>query len=146
MVLCRHKHSGWEILLLHAGGPFYAHRDDGAWTIPKGEVDPGETPQQAAWREFAEETGWPPPPMHRALPLPPFAVTPVKILHAWLAKGDADPTQLRSATFLWKGRAYPEADRAAWFPLEHSRAKLFRGQAPLVNYVQQVLATTVLLD
>lgn len=142
IVLCRRQNSGWQILLLHPGGPFYAHRDDGAWTIPKGEVEPGEEPLAAAWREFTEETGFPPPASAVPVPLPPFRVTASKILHAWFVEGDADPAQLRSATFTARGRLYPEADRAAWFSLEHSRSKLFSGQLPLLDYLQQVLTST----
>ena len=139
VVLCRRKNLQWEILLLHSGGPLYARRDDGAWTIPKGEVEPGEEPMEAAWREFTEETGLIPPAREKAVPLAPLAVTPGKILYAWLVEGEADLSRFRSATFVWKGHAFPEADRAAWFSLEQSLTKLFRGQAPLVASIQQAL-------
>jgi predicted NUDIX family NTP pyrophosphohydrolase len=128
-----------EILLLHAGGPFYARRDDGAWSIPKGEIEPGEEPLMAAWREYEEETGFPALRESALVALPPTKVTPAKLLHAWLVEGDVDPGQLRSGTFEWKGRHYPEADRAGWFTLEQARVKMFRGQAALLEQIQRAL-------
>jgi len=135
----RQAAGGVEIFLLHSGGPHYARRDDGAWTIPKGELEPGEQPLAAAWREFTEETGFAPPPEPRPVPLPALRVTQSKILHAWLVEGDADPARLRSVTFEWKGRHYPEADRAGWFTLEQARVKMFPGQRPLLALVEQAL-------
>jgi predicted NUDIX family NTP pyrophosphohydrolase len=138
IVLYRRK-PAVEILLLHAGGPFYARKDEGAWSIPKGEIEPGESPWEAAWREFAEETGFAAQPGAPAIALAPVRVTPAKTLHAWLVEGDADPGQLRSATFEWKGRHYPEADRAGWFTLEQAARKMFRGQIPLLELVRREL-------
>jgi len=143
IVLYRRKSSGCEIFLLHSGGPFYRRKDAGAWSIPKGEVEPGEDPLAAAWREFSEETGFPPLPAAPAVPLPPLRVTAAKILHAWLVEGDADPACLRSCTFLWKGREYPEADRAGWFTLEQARLKMFSGQVPLLRSMQDALPDLV---
>jgi predicted NUDIX family NTP pyrophosphohydrolase len=146
IVLFRRK-PAMKILLLHAGGPFYARKDDGAWTIPKGEIEPGEDPLAAAWREFEEETGFAATPHAPAIALPPLRVTSSKLLHAWLVEGDADAAALRSNTFEWKGRHYPEADRAAWFTLEQAHAKMFSGQKPLLFPIALQLAdpSTVLL-
>lgn len=141
MVLYRRK-AELEIFLLHSGGPFYSRKDDGAWSIPKGEREPGEDALAAAWREFEEETGWPRPVGAATVALPPLRITAVKILHAWLVEGDADPARLRSATFQWKGRHYPEADRAGWFTLEQARRKMFSGQMPLLELVRAALAST----
>lgn len=138
IVLYRRK-PGLEILLLHSGGPFYARKDDGAWSIPKGEIEPGEEPLAAAWREFEEETGFPPLRHQPAIALRPLRVTAAKILHAWLVEGDVDAGSLRSSTFAWKGRWFPEADRAAWFPLEQAKVKMFSGQAPLLEQIRTAL-------
>jgi predicted NUDIX family NTP pyrophosphohydrolase len=128
-----------EILLLHSGGPFYARKDDGAWSIPKGEIEPGENALAAAWREYEEETGFAPVPREPAIALAPLRVTASKVLHAWLVEGDADPAELRSGTFEWKGRLFPEADRAAWFTLEQAKVKMFSGQTPLLEQIQRAL-------
>jgi predicted NUDIX family NTP pyrophosphohydrolase len=139
IVLYRRKSPEVEILLLHSGGPFYVRKDDGAWSIPKGEIEPGEDALAAAWREYAEETGFPPLPDAAAIALAPFKATASKTLHAWLVEGDVDPALLRSNTFEWKGRIYPEADRAGWFTLEQAKVKMFSGQAPLLEQVRAAL-------
>jgi predicted NUDIX family NTP pyrophosphohydrolase len=130
--------AGVELLLVHPGGPFWARKDEGAWTIPKGELATGEEPLQAARREFNEETGV-------TLDGPALALAPVrqaggKTVHAFAIEHDFDVTALRSNTFEleWPPRsgvkrAYPEVDRAAWFTPDEARAKLLRGQVPLVD-------------
>jgi predicted NUDIX family NTP pyrophosphohydrolase len=139
IVLYRRKPDGQiEIFLLHSGGPLFRRRDD-AWTIPKGEAHAGEDLLAAAWREWQEETGFPPVDSAPAVALPPFPVTASKRLHAWLVEGDACPDRLHSAVFEWRGRHYPEADRAGWFTLEQARQKMFRGQRPLLDHVTAAL-------
>ena len=122
-----------EVLLVHPGGPFWARKDDGAWSIPKGEVEAGEDLLASARREFTEETGFP-------VAGPFIALTPLrqrsgKVIHAWAFEGDADPARLRSNTFSleWPPKSgrqqeFPEADRAAWFSLARAAEKSVPGQ------------------
>lgn len=134
-----------EFLLVHPGGPFFANKDAGAWTIPKGLVERGEDPFATAKREFVEETGF-------ALPDGPFVELGAidqkggKRVLAWAAIGDADPTTLRSNTFEleWPPksglrRAFPEVDRARWFDLEGARVKLLAAQVPLLDRARLLL-------
>lgn len=128
-----------EVLLAHPGGPFWARRDDGAWSIPKGEVDDGEDPYAAARREFAEELGAAPPDSE-PLALGEVRLKSRKRVVAWAMEGDFEPGQLVSMTFEveWPPRSgriesYPEVDRVAWFDLEAARVKLNAGQVPLLD-------------
>lgn len=129
LVLYRVRHGVIEVLLVHPGGPFWVKRDDGAWTIPKGELDAGEVPLQAARREFREETGLDVEgPFH---PLPPVRQAGGKRVHAFAVEGDCDATALTSATFEleWPPRSgrvqrFPEVDRAAWFTIAQASQKL----------------------
>jgi predicted NUDIX family NTP pyrophosphohydrolase len=135
-----------EVLLVHPGGPFWSRRDDGAWSIPKGEIDADEDPLVAAEREFVEELGSPP----RAAG-PPVALEPVrqkggKLVMAWAQQGDFDPVDLRSNTFEmeWPPRSghkqsFPEVDRAAWFRLEQAHRKLLDGQRPLLEQLARAV-------
>lgn len=132
----------WQVLLVHPGGPFWARRDLGAWSIAKGEYMPPEPPLQAAVREFEEETG------HR-LPGPFVALQPVrlksgKVFDAWATQADWDLSTFRSNTFELvnaKGvvRRYPEVDRIEWFGLEAARQKINAGQVPLLVQLQAIL-------
>ncbi|MGQ9921158.1 MAG: NUDIX domain-containing protein [Desulfobacca sp.] len=122
-----------EVFLVHPGGPFWAHRDQGAWSIPKGEYGPEEEPLAAARREFQEETGF--PAAGNFLPLTPQRQPSGKIIAAWAVEMDIDPGGLRCNTFLltWpphSGRIqeFPEVDRAAWFDLPTAREKIHPGQ------------------
>lgn len=141
LLLCRPvgNPGSLEFLLVHPGGPFFANKDAGAWTIPKGLVEHGEAPLATAKREFVEETGF-------ALPSGPFVELGGieqkggKRVLAWAAIGDADPSTLRSNTFEleWPPRsglrrAFPEVDRAQWFDLERARPKLLAAQLPLLE-------------
>ncbi len=126
LLLYRLKDGVLEVFLVHPGGPFWAHKDLGAWSIPKGEFESGEDPQGAARREFTEETS-----LTAAgdfVPLKPLKQPSGKIVHAWAVKGDADPARVRSNSFVFKGREYPEVDRAAWFGLAEARTKMLPGQ------------------
>src|SRR5262245_49800783 len=120
LLLFRERSTGPEVLLVHPGGPFWARKDAGAWSIPKGEIGDDEDPLSAAWREFQEETGF--TAGQQAIRLPPLRLPSRKILHAWAVRGDADPAALHSNTFPleWPPKSgrmqeFPEVDRAAWF-------------------------------
>ena len=145
VILYRFGNAGLEVFLVHPGGPFWARRDDGAWSIPKGEFADPEPAEEAARREFAEETGW-------ALttpltPLPPIEQSRAKTIHPFAARADFDPAQLRSNVFEmeWPPRSgrmatFPEVDRAAWFSLEDAQRKIIAGQKPLLETVRQLAA------
>ena len=120
-----------EVFLVHPGGPFWARKDDGAWSIPKGEINSDEEPLAAAKRELAEETGITVD--GDFLRLTPVRQKSGKIVHAWAVRGDADPAGITSNTFTYNGREYPEVDRAAWFSLAEARRKLLPGQVPLLD-------------
>jgi len=128
-----------EVLIAHPGGPFWARRDDGAWSVPKGEYTDDEDPWVAAQREFAEELGSPPPDGPRR-ELTPVRQSGGKVVTAFAVRGDFDVTSARSNTFEmeWpKGsgrmREFPEIDRAGWFPVAVARRKLLAGQRPLLD-------------
>ena len=134
----RRREGAIEVLLVHPGGPFWARKDAGAWSIPKGEIDPTEDPLGAARREFAEEIGF--PAEGRFQPLAPITQAGGKIVQAWAVEGDVDPAGLRSNTFSieWPPRSgrqatFPEIDRAAWFLLEIARRKINPAQAALLD-------------
>lgn len=132
-----------EVLLVHPGGPFYAKKDAGVWTIPKGELEAGEDPLVAARREFEEETGV-------AVEGPFVALTPVKLksgklVHAWAVLGDCDPDQIRGNRFSmeWPPRSgafreFPEIDRAAFFRLAEARTKIHGAQVPLLDELNRI--------
>ncbi|WP_222266025.1 NUDIX domain-containing protein [Modestobacter marinus] len=134
-----------EVLLGHMGGPFWARKDDGAWSIPKGEHGPEEDPLAVAHREFEEELGAPVP-AEELLPLGELRAG-AKLLRIWTAEGDLDASAARSNTFTieWPPRSgrlqeFPEIDRAAWFPLEQARVKLVKGQVPFLDRLAGLLA------
>lgn len=123
-----------EVLLAHPGGPFWRRRDLGAWSIPKGAIEPGEDAETAARREFAEETGH--APQGPALSLGEARQPSGKIIEAFALAGDWDPQKLVSNSFemRWPPRsthlvAFPEIDRAAWFALPEARERILKGQA-----------------
>jgi predicted NUDIX family NTP pyrophosphohydrolase len=130
---------GVEVLLAHMGGPFWARKDEGAWTIPKGEHADDEEGLAAARREFAEELGAPPPD-GPAVELGEVRQSGGKRVTAWAVAGDFDPSEVVSNTFEmeWPPRsgrmqAFPEVDRAAWFDVDTARRKLVKGQVPLLD-------------
>lgn len=142
ILLYRHGGAGLEVLLVHPGGPFWAKKDDGAWSIPKGEYTPGEDPLSVAKREFEEETGASMDAVTRGdfLSLSPIKQAGGKVVSAWCVAGDFDPGLLRSNVFQmeWppksgKKKEFPEVDRAAWFSPEEARRKLLASQAPLLD-------------
>jgi len=137
LLLFRRTARGTEVFLVHPGGPFWANRDDGAWSIPKGEIAAGEDPLAAARREFTEETGL--TVSGNFTPLAPITQKGGKIVHAWAIEADVDPAQVQSNTFTFKGKEFPEIDRAAWFSLEAARAKILESQSPLLGQLAQFL-------
>jgi len=135
---------GYEVFLVHPGGPFWRTRDVGAWSIPKGEVTAGEDPLAAARRELAEETGFAAAPPW--LPLKAVRQLGGKTVMAWAAAGDFDAAAIASNTFAmeWPPRSgrmqsFPEVDRAAWFSLTEARRKILAGQVPLVEQLEKLL-------
>jgi predicted NUDIX family NTP pyrophosphohydrolase len=144
IVLYRLATGGLEVLLVHPGGPFWARRDLGAWSIPKGEYGPDETPLAAARREFAEELGVAAPegPVED---LGEVRQKSGKRVRAWALAGDLDPSRVRSNTFTleWPPRSgvtqeFPEVDRAAWFELTVAREKITAAQVPLLDRVEEL--------
>ncbi len=134
ILLFRRAGAGVEVLLGHMGGPFWARRDAGAWSVPKGEYEPDEEPAAAARREFEEELGLPAP-TARLLDLGAVRQAGGKIVTVWAAEGDLDPGAVVPGTFEMEwpkgsGRTgvFPEVDRVAWFGLEQARDKLVAGQ------------------
>jgi predicted NUDIX family NTP pyrophosphohydrolase len=134
---------GVEVFLIHMGGPFWAHKDAGAWSIPKGLIAEGEDPLAAALREFAEETGQSLGDVNgRTHPLAPIRQAGGKIVQAWAVEGDADAEHIVSNEFRvelppgsGRWRSYPEADRAAWFTLAEAEQKIVAGQRGLLAQV-----------
>jgi len=146
MLLYRIRGEAVEVLLVHPGGPFWASKDLGAWSIPKGEYAHGDDPLAAALREFEEETGQPPP---RAglLELGAVRQRGGKVLTAWAAAGDLDPAAIASNTFAmeWPPRSgnqreFPEVDQAGWFDPPTAREKLLSGQRELLDRLLRHLA------
>jgi predicted NUDIX family NTP pyrophosphohydrolase len=128
-----------EVLLVHPGGPFWAKKDLGAWSLPKGEYEDDEDPQACALREFAEELGTPPPD-GELVELGEVRQRAGKVVTAWALAGDADPAAIRSNTFTmeWPPRSgamreFPEVDRAGWFSLDEARERILPAQAPLLE-------------
>jgi predicted NUDIX family NTP pyrophosphohydrolase len=147
LILFRRPAGRLEILLVHPGGPYFARKDAGAWSIPKGEYTDGEDPQAVALREFEEETGV-------RLIGPLLALGAVrqaggKLVTAYAREGDLDPGTLCSNLFTleWPPRSgrlqsFPEVDRAGWFSLAEARSKMLAGQAPLLDRLSQAVSTT----
>lgn len=131
LLLYRRRGNVLEVFLVHPGGPFWATKDDGAWSIPKGELAPGEEPLAAARREFTEETGL--VAEGDFMQLTPLKQKSGKVVHAWAVAMDCDPAAIRSNTFTFKGREYPEIDRAGWFGIPEARKKILPGQAAFLD-------------
>ena len=134
-----------EVFIAHMGGPFWARKDDGAWSLVKGEYDADEDPFAAACREFREETGNAPP-QGPALALGEHRQASGKRVTAWALEGDIDPASVHSNTFTleWpRGsgleQEFPEIDRAAWFDAATARRKLVKGQVAFVDALERAL-------
>lgn len=137
--------AGIEVFLAHPGGPVWAKKDEGSWTIPKGEFDEGEDAWDAARREFREEIGADPP-EGVGVSLAPVTLRSGKRVHAWALRGDLDPATVRSNTFTmeWpprsgRSREFPEVDRAGWFSLAEARRRIHPAQAPLLDELEVVV-------
>lgn len=138
IILFRRHNGRLEVLLIHPGGPFFKNKDTGAWSIPKGEIEPDEDLLAAAQREFEEELGFKPTgPFH---PLTPIKQKGGKTVHAWACEGDCDPATIRSNTFTmeWPPRSgkqveFPEVDRAAWFTVKEAMEKINPAQVGLLD-------------
>ena len=133
-----------EFLLVHPGGPLWQSKDAGIWSIPKGEIHPGEDRLEAAKREFAEELGL--QAQGAFVKLAPITQKSGKIVHAWGFAGDCDPSQIRSNTFSMEwpphsGRwgTFPEVDRAGFFNLEKAKVRILPAQVPLLEELRQKL-------
>jgi predicted NUDIX family NTP pyrophosphohydrolase len=144
ILLHRRRGGAIEVLLAHPGGPFWARRDDGAWTIPKGLIDAGETAEAAARREFHEELGT--EAVGALVPLGSVRQRGGKHVEAFALEGDFDIAALQSNTFEteWPPRSgrlntYPEVDRAAWMDLATARIKLLEAQRPLLDRLEAAL-------
>ncbi len=151
MILFRRTSASVEVLLVHPGGPFWANKDLGVWSIPKGQPEDGEELLDAARRELTEETG------ARAegdlVSLSSVKQPGGKTVHAWAVEGDFDLAQLKSSTFSmeWprgsgRKQTYPEVDRAEWFSLPDARRRLLPGQVPLLDRLERLLETLATRD
>ena len=144
ILLYRFREGNLEVFLVHPGGPFWARKDRAAWSIPKGEYEEGEDPLEAAKREFAEETG-----IELNSPLIDLGELRQpsgKIVHAWAASQDCDPSGIRSNTFTmeWppnssKLQEFPEIDRGAWYPTGVAKSKLHKGQVAFIDKLRKII-------
>lgn len=144
VLMYRYRNRQLEVFLVHPGGPFWTKKDLGSWSIPKGEYEEGEEPQEAAAREFQEETGF-------ALNGPMRELGVVKqaggkVISAWCIEGETDPAKLVSNTFQmeWPPRSghrmeFPEVDRGGWFSLPAAQERILRGQAPFLDMLCRLL-------
>jgi len=140
ILLHRLRGSGIEVFLVHPGGPFWAKKDAGAWSIPKGEFEAGEDPLEAAKREFKEETGF--AVAGNFIELTPVKQPGGKVVYAWAVMGDCEADSIKSNTFSleWpprsgKRKEFPEVDRAGWFTPEVAREKILKGQ---LNFLEEL--------
>jgi predicted NUDIX family NTP pyrophosphohydrolase len=120
-----------EVFLVHPGGPFWAQKDKGAWSIPKGECEKTEEPFETAKREFLEETGF--AIEGEFVDLGEIRQPGGKLVHAWAIAGDFDPANLKSNTFMLGDQEFPEVDRGEWFSIERAKDHINQGQIPLLD-------------
>ena len=146
VLLYRRRDGAVEVFLVHPGGPFWAKKDKGAWSIPKGEYAEGEDPLSVAKREFAEELGCPPP-EGRYIELGELKQPSGKRITAFAVAGDFDSATVKSNLFEleWppktgRKQSFPEVDRAQWFTLAEAREKILPGQAPFIDRLRDLLS------
>jgi predicted NUDIX family NTP pyrophosphohydrolase len=144
LLMFRRRGKTLEVFLVHPSGPFWANKDLGAWSVPKGEYADGEDPLAAARREFEEETGM--RPQERLIPLDEIKQPGGKLVKAWAFEDDFDPSKLHSNTFAmeWPKNSgimqeFPEIDHGGWFPIEVARTKLLAGQAGFLDQLASKL-------
>jgi len=144
--LYRRFGSSSEVFLVHPGGPFWAKKDAGSWSIPKGEIEAGEDALEAAKREFQEETGL--VPVGTFLRLEPIRQKGGKIVHAWAAQSDLDSAAVKSNTFSmeWppgsgKMQEFPEIDRAGWFEIAVAKSKILKSQLGLLGQLEEIVTS-----
>ena len=140
----RRGKAGIEVLLAHPGGPLWARKDYGSWTIPKGQFTDGELPLDAAKREFEEEMGT--APSGEFQPLGTLKQPSGKVIHVWAAESDFDTARVKSNLFSmeWPPKSgrmgeFPEVDRAGWFSIDEARAKILKGQQPFLDRLLALL-------
>ena len=140
----RRREGRLEVFLVHPGGPFWANKDEHAWSVAKGEVERDEDLLHAAHREFSEETGL--TLAEPAIPLAPIRQASGKLVHVWAIEADIDPSTIQSNSFPleWPPRSgqvlqFPEVDRAAWFDLAEARSKIHKGQVALLDEMKSKL-------
>ena len=145
LLMFRSRQGVLEVFLVHPGGPFWAKKDWGSWSIPKGEYEPGEDPFEAAKREFREETGC--HPAGEFIPLAPRIQPNGKVIGAWALEGDCDASTVQSNTFFmeWpphsgRQQEFPEVDKAGWFPLPLAREKILKGQSGFLDELERILS------
>ncbi len=144
LILYRWRGGGLEVFLVHPGGPFWAKKDAGAWSIPKGECEEGETPVDVARREFREETSFDVP--GELQEVGSVKQSGGKVVMAWAAEGDCDPARLVSNTFEmeWPPRSgrmqeFPEVDRGGWFSVAEAKERILKGQVGLLDMLGVVV-------
>jgi predicted NUDIX family NTP pyrophosphohydrolase len=142
LLMYRLRNGELEFLLVHPGGPFWKNKNTGAWTIPKGEIEPGEDALAAAQREFAEELGT--RPEGHFIALNPVRQKSGKLVRAWAVEGEFDPAAFKSNTFQmeWPPRSgqlqeFPEIDQAAFFPFEKAKEMINPAQVPMLEEIKQ---------
>ena len=148
ILLYRIRSGELQVFIVHPGGPFWAGKDAGAWSIPKGEIDRGSDLLETAKREFHEETGK--PASGEFLALTPLEQPSGKVVYAWAVEGDIDPSTLKSNTFTmeWPPRSgkqqeFPEVDRGGWFTVAEATEKLLPGQRGFLSELQEKLGLTL---
>jgi len=144
LLMFRRREGLLEVFLVHPGGPFWGRKDEGAWSIPKGEYAPGEDPLETARREFQEETGF--EGEGDFIPLTPRKQPSGKVISAWALEGDCDASLIKSNTFSmeWPPRSgrqqeFPEVDRAGWFTVPAAKEKILKGQVPFLDELSEIL-------
>src|ERR1700761_2777813 len=144
ILMYRRAEKALEVLLVHPGGPFWRNKDDGAWSIPKGEMDEGEAPAEAALREFMEELGS--APAQPLFPLGEIRQRGGKRVYAFTVEGDIDVSAVASNTFEmeWPPKSgrlqtFPEVDRAKWFDLCLAKEKILASQRPLLDRLAELV-------
>ena len=144
ILLYRRRAGLLEVFLVHPGGPYWRKKDDGSWSIPKGEYEVGEDALEAAKREFNEETGF--TAAGDFVALTPLQQASGKLVSGWAVEGDVDPAKLRSNMFQMEWppgsgaqQQFPEVDRGGWFDLANARRKLLVGQRPMLTQLREIL-------